>query len=490
MLSAPQRLDVAAAMQLATLSLATSVLIGAGVVCSNDGSQYALIRALTEDGSPIIDRFVEYTRNVDYAQVGDHFYSDRPPGVALLAVPIYWLAQAFGLSDEARQLAVSSLAHVAGASATVLLFALARRLGASRAGAVFAALALAWCTPLRSYSSALFSHAFSAALLLGLLHCALPTNATPDRRRRALLLGGVLGGYATGIDYTNGLPVLVTCLCGSWIEARGDRHAALKNALHYLVGGLAGAAPALTYHTLVFGAPWAIPYHFDVNFEYAHTVGGMYGGNFLQGITGLLFDPVGGGLVVWSPVLVVGAWFVRPLARRVGERFWIVALPFAALFLVTCFNVTPEGGASRDVRYLSAVLPALCLPLALAFDVVLGQRAERGAVGRGRGAAKPVWSGVLWGAFFVSALLQAVKHNALWVRDGQMWIHAFADTLKTDAGPTLLGFLTWAYPHPIGAAAVLVVGTAAATALRWQAHRGEETEPLPNGDDAGAQRAS
>lgn len=485
MLSAPQRLDVAAALQLATLSVATSVLISAGVVCSNDGSQYALIRALAEDGSPIIDRFVEYTRNVDYARVGDHFYSDRPPGVALLAVPLYWLVQAFGFSDEGRQLAVSSLAHVAGATATVLLFALARRLGASRAGAVFAALVLAWCTPLRSYSSALFSHAFSAALVLGLLHCALPTQASAAKRKRALLLGGVLGGYATGIDYTNGLPVIVACLCSSWIEAQGDRRAATRNALHYLVGGLAGAAPALAYHTLVFGAPWSIPYHFDVNFEYAHTVGGMYGGNFLSGLTGLLVDPVGGGLVVWSPILVVGAWFVRPLARRAGRQIWIVALPLLALFLVTCFNVTPEGGASRDVRYLSAVLPALCLPLAVGFDIVLGRTAERGQYG-----AKPAWSGVLWGAFFLSALLQAVKHNALWVRDGQTWIHAFADALKTDAGPTLLGFLGWAYPHPLGATAVLVAGTAASLALRYQALRVESTSPLPDANDAGVQRAS
>ena len=93
---------------------------------------------------------------------------------------MYLAASGLGFDDGSCQAAVTGLAHVAGAIAVVLLFLLARRLGASRIGAVGAALALAWCTPLRSCSATLFSHAFSAALIMGLVVIALPPEREVD----------------------------------------------------------------------------------------------------------------------------------------------------------------------------------------------------------------------------------------------------------------------------------------------------------------------
>lgn len=485
-----RRLDTATAVTLATLSLATSVLLNAGVVCSNDGSQYALIRALADDGAAVIDAYVEYTSRVDYAQVGEHYYSDRPPGVAFLVLPLYLLGSALGLDDLGRQEMVSLAAHGAGAAAVVLLFWLARRAGASRAGAVFAALVLAWCTPLRSYSTALFSHAFSAALILGLAHCAWPAATKVEegsRWRRVLqVLGGIMGGYAAGLDYTNGLPAAAICLASACVGAVPeagpsaervtlalrfatlDRAAVARTLAVYLAAGIAGATPTLVYHTVVFGAPCAIPYHYDVNFAYAHTVGGMYGGSFFGGFVSLLVDPLGGGLFIWSPVLLFSVWFFPALRRSCPRGFWLFLLPALALFLVTCRNLTPEGGASRDVRYLSSVLPFVVLPSAWAFDWVLGRSHSNTEAIQ---APRAGWAGVLAGLFFLSALLQAVKHNALWVRNGEQWIAAFADTLKTDAGPTALAFVQWAFPHPVAALVVLLVGVALGFLLRRLALR-------------------
>src|SRR5437868_6580099 len=73
-----------------------------GMVSTNDGSHYALTRALAADGTIRIDPYVNYTaiqpaRGTptpdDYRDVslyGGHFYSDRPPGTAFLALPFYW----------------------------------------------------------------------------------------------------------------------------------------------------------------------------------------------------------------------------------------------------------------------------------------------------------------------------------------------------------------------------------------------------------------
>jgi hypothetical protein len=439
--------DRAAAVMLATISLATSLLINAGVVCSNDGSQYALIRAFVDDGTAVIDDYVEYTFEVDYAQIGDHFYSDRPPGVAFMAAPIYAVAKGLGVSDVGRQSAVAFLASLFGALSVVLTFFLARRLGAARFGAILAALTLALATPHRSYSAALFSHAISSGLLIAAVHLALPSTWT-DHRARAQLLAGVIGGYACGVDYTNGLPVAVLCIAAAILEGERSPGPSTKIAALYLAGGLVGALPTLVYHTVVFGAPWAIPYHFDVNFEYAHTVGGMYGGSFFSGLYALTLSPESG-MLFYSPVLIVALAALPRFYRDVGPRALLVLLPWLALFLITCKNLTPSGGASRDVRYLMSVLPLVVLPAAWAFDW---------ARARGRAA--------LWGAstlLVISAIVQAVKHHALWVRDGEAWIAHIGRS--EDLAATLLGFARWAAPHPLLALAVLLAGLYAARRL-------------------------
>src|SRR5436190_16129546 len=68
-----------------------------GVTSSNDGSQYALVRALVERRSFEISPYLDFTEHLDYAMHGDLRYSDRPPGTALAAAPLYalsWIAPA------------------------------------------------------------------------------------------------------------------------------------------------------------------------------------------------------------------------------------------------------------------------------------------------------------------------------------------------------------------------------------------------------------
>mgnify|MGYP001080625548 CR=1 FL=1 len=56
------------------------------IICSNDGSHFALVSALVEKGSVKINDFVNYTRMVDYAYKDDEYYSDRAPGTAFLSI--------------------------------------------------------------------------------------------------------------------------------------------------------------------------------------------------------------------------------------------------------------------------------------------------------------------------------------------------------------------------------------------------------------------
>ncbi|MCB0150355.1 MAG: hypothetical protein KDE01_22240, partial [Caldilineaceae bacterium] len=52
----------------------------------NQNSRLNMVFAVVEDGTFQIDRYVSNT--VDYAKVGEHYYSDKAPGVALLGIPV------------------------------------------------------------------------------------------------------------------------------------------------------------------------------------------------------------------------------------------------------------------------------------------------------------------------------------------------------------------------------------------------------------------
>ena len=165
----------------------------------NQNSRLDMVVAIVEDRTFQIDRYVDNT--VDYAKVGDHYYSDKAPGAAFLGVPIYaglklvldtpvvgnlsnWLTtnSAFdatmrqdgsGVSEQKVRFAVAqvtlaiALAAVPSAILGVLMYGLLGQILPQvwpRLGVVFGYGLL---TPAFAYAGALYGHQLSAALLFG-----------------------------------------------------------------------------------------------------------------------------------------------------------------------------------------------------------------------------------------------------------------------------------------------------------------------------------
>src|SRR5262249_48804061 len=300
-----------------------------------------------------------------------------------------------------------------------------------------------------TYSSALWNHAPAAALTALTVWLALGLEEKRSSAR-LLALGGA-AGYVVGVDYSTALSsVLLVALVGwRWRRDLG--------ALAPLVLGCAlGLAPALAYHTIAFGGPFATPYQFH-NLRYhggvfanTRSLRAMYGGSFVEGFFGLL-GSWRAGLLLYSPILFSGFLVLPRFLRLLGRRrALMVVAPWVLTLLVAAKHVTWHGGAPHDARYLSAVMPLFCLPVGLALDRVhdhLGWLAGFGAL------------------FFLSATIQVVKHAAGWMRDVQPWIVAFGQTLPGDPGPTARAFLAWLFPHPIAAGCVLGLGLSAAAVL-------------------------
>src|SRR5688572_21586566 len=175
-----------------------------GITSSNDGSHYALVRALVERHSFEISPYLDFTEHQDYALNGDRRYSDRPPGTALAAAPFYalsWIAPAPMVLPPSKHDASNPhllyavlLAPLAGAASISVFYLLLRRyFGRSQFSAALISTALAFGTITWKYSSVLYSHAVSMLIIFLALYLIFRAWEQPLGWRSALALGFLLG---------------------------------------------------------------------------------------------------------------------------------------------------------------------------------------------------------------------------------------------------------------------------------------------------------
>jgi len=473
---ATRRTDWALAVALFTVAAATSVLLDAGVVCPNDGSHYALVRALADRHSVIIDDFVEYTRHIDISQRGAHFYSDRAPGTAFAALPFYLLARAAGLSDVGRQEVCALLSVLVGALAVALTYGLGRRSGLGTRGATAAALTLALCTPHRSYSTALWSHAFSAFLVVLGAFLATPAHCGDAEPREApssiagRLLLGLTAGYSITVDYSAAVVSAILLGVVAISTLRRARPISVGLACTTLlplgIGAALGVLPALIYNDIAFGSPLRTGYSFHVLWPETRSLSTMYGGAFFEGLRGLLID-WRAGLLLYSPILALGFLYSVRFGRELGPRRALTTIaPWVVMLLLTSKHATWHGGGAHDARYLMLVMPLFCLSVGAAYVR----------------ATTPGRLHLFTTLFLLSGLVQFFKHTVGWLRNPLPFVTAIVCTIKFDidgvhgfdaSGVTRL--VAWLYPHPRAALALLVVGLSIAALIYFRRRGSDET---------------
>jgi hypothetical protein len=361
----------------------------------NPVSRFNLTRAVVERGSLTVDPY--WTSTGDRARVGGHWYSDKPPVVAIAAVPAYAIVrttqrlrgvqpdyQSFtiGRTPAARVipnraftqgLYVCSLmtSGVAGVALALLLFRfLLRRVRTSAAflGSCLAVLG----TSIFPYATSFYGHVPSAALILGAIYAldplgSRPRGAPPSRRR--VLVAGACISLAAGAEYLTAVPgalVLLSYLV--WTEPK----LRAKTFLNLVLGGLLPALLVAAYHTAIFGAPWRTGYSFEDQAAFAtgHSSGFMgIHVPTLAGIWGLTFS-VRRGLFYISPMAAVAALFaVRYAVRR---RDWAVAVGVGVLVTLLLLNAGYYmwwGGASAGPRHLVPGMAFLGMGAALMLRV-------------------------------------------------------------------------------------------------------------------------
>jgi 4-amino-4-deoxy-L-arabinose transferase-like glycosyltransferase len=342
----------------------------------NQNSRFDLVRAITERHTLQIDAYHENTQ--DKAHFRGHYYSDKAPGLVLLAVPFVEAARgamrALGIDpDSPREEYVLSYIITAvalalpTAFAAICLFYLALRFGSDLTGASLASAIFSIGTPMLAYATLFWAHALVASCLLFAYAAALKLREAQHVFWWALAVG-VTAGWATVTEYP-AVPAsaLLAFFALSNVWSRGPR-ARRTSTAGIAIGAVPCAIILFTYLHAAFGGFRPSYSYYDPNSFSFMQQQGYLGLTYPHPdrILKLLFG-CSRGLFFASPILlagVVGLWWLGK--RQPGPT--LIAAASAVYYLL--FNASFywwKAGLTFGPRYAAPAIPILCLGLAVAW---------------------------------------------------------------------------------------------------------------------------
>jgi len=338
-----------------------------------------------------------YGLSEDISTRDSKIYSDKAPGLSMIAAPVVWVinpilprAPSSDLPDywPLRHVLTLLLVSLPAVGLAFLVGAAVPGVDPNRrtSFAVIAALA----TPLWTYGTVFFGHAPSA-LLVTVAWIALlgfPGRSLSLGSGRAAL-GGAAAGFAITTEYPTVL--IVGVIYATLVVRRTD----LPILAWAVAGAIAGAIPALVYHQLAFGAPWLTGYGLKAHgdFQAIHERGILgISSPTLESLWGVLFS-ARRGMLFYCPLLLLmppGLWL---MVRKNGWRDAgpILAAAAAYVLFAAGFADWPAGWCAA-ARHLVPVLP-LAVAVALFAATKMSEHC--------------------WGAAIVVALIAISGANAL-----------------------------------------------------------------------------
>jgi hypothetical protein len=372
----------------------------------NELSRFQMVVAFVETGTFAIDSQVAVLGDhEDKASAGGRFYSNKAPGLALAAIPVYRMLRLLFPAPDSPTSPIFALVRLFTVSllCVVALARFAKRLLARREWEPVAAIvtfAVAFGTPFLYYARSFFGHAWTAALLF-LAWDALTAHhddSRTGRSARGAVLAGLLAGWALISEYTVA-PVVVALAFRAAASVRMPRR--VTHLLIFAAGAAVPVAVLLVYQAVCFGSPFLPSYAREAYPAYAELARRRFFGFELPSARialAYLFHPARG-ILVFSPFFLwAGVGFARWCRDRRERADGIFALAATvATFLLLASYPNWHGGWALGSRYL---LPLLFLP-ALAIPWALGSPVSRGVftVAAAFSAASHVLATVSWPHF-------------------------------------------------------------------------------------------
>ncbi len=346
---------------------------------SNGDSHLALTRAIVDDHSLRIDR---YTAGLtDRSWYRGHYYSDKAPGLAFLALPIYAVLRLLGPAAffaPANYALLRYLVTFGTVAAPAALFAgllwlfLLPILGRAKAALLvlgFSLGTIAW-----SLSSLMFSHIVAAMGVFGATMMLYPVST--GRRSGAFWRwggAGLLCGAAVSCEYTTAAIATVVASFAAYTawQTRSANHRlepVVKTGV-FVVMALLGVAPLLVYNTAVYGSPFSLSYaHLGGEAVFIQGMSHNVAGVGLPNLAVLWAITFSGyrGLFILSPFLLLAAPGLLAMWRRVRQRpaALLCGASIGVMLSINSGYIFWDGGASIGPRHLGSALPFFLLPIA------------------------------------------------------------------------------------------------------------------------------
>jgi hypothetical protein len=341
---------------------------------ATDIMSYEVAKNIVEHGSVAMSYNVH---NMDAHRGADgRYYSPYGIGHPIYAVPFYLAGrvteQVTGLGvgkPEAIRKAFFVLGNAVAAALTVwLTFLFALRLGGTSRAAAATALTLGFATLLWPYARMGFNAPLSALTVLWGTYSV--WVGARDRRQAMLWFGGV--GFACALLVRHEL-VLATVPAGLWIlfESRGRLQEAFRKTMPVAIPVAAALLLTLYYNQVRFGNPWDTGYLRDGTTTF---------GPLWVGLLGFVASP-GRSLFLFAPVTLLGLPALAGMWRRDRATAVLLGGNIAVLTVFYASQLYWDADRSYGPRYLVAILPFLCLPLAAWFDLPRSATTRRVLVG-------------------------------------------------------------------------------------------------------------
>lgn len=367
----------------------------------NANSRYALTLSMVNESN--FETNTYHWNMGDRSLYEDDYYSDKEPGMAFLATPVYTAWRIgygffgdtrintydrqdwFTVNNETLEymndpgnfylssliITILSISTLSLSLLSVLIYRISGEFLTSEKKRIVLTSGFAFGTIVTHYGASFMPNAVVTLLSFSSFYIIYMKD---ELNYKEWILAGFLGGFGVIVDPT-GAPVLVLTFFYALFKFK-------YISFLYVVGGFIGGLPLMIYNTALFGVPWMLPRFFLDPALYPHL---QQTSSFIPELTQqgfrteiseiffasirLLFYPYRG-IFYWFPVLLLSFLGLRQLWKNNRKLFGIVTLvPLTTVLMVGAWWAWWMGGFF-GARYLSVAIPFLMIPIFIASEKI------------------------------------------------------------------------------------------------------------------------
>lgn len=335
---------------------------------ANIRSRLATVQSLVERGTFRIDES-DFNDTIDKVQVKGHFYSDKPPLLALIGAASYYAIRALEIKSwrlgEKYTAALIALATV-GISCILCLacfYDALRRTGVAHKHGLIMTASLGLATIYLPWNLDFNNHGFTASWLFIGFYCMLRARQT-THRNFWLFSSGLSLSMAGAVDNPS---VLFFVAFGAYVLAIRELR---SGVLYYVAPLLITLLPTVLINYAISGSIRPL----QLNPEFFKYPGSYWlTGN--ETLSGVKYNNLGfalrygfrclfrrQGFLIYDPLLLIALWY---LMRRIVSRgfLWVEAAIVLSVSAVVAifyfFSTSNYGGWSYSIRWLVPTIPLL-----------------------------------------------------------------------------------------------------------------------------------